>query len=160
MLGVNIASAAANKNMTPAELGMDLGVSRRTVMKWAKGYAVPDLEMLKRISKHLGVGPAKLLDRKVQTDEEIQAALDEYAAAAAKKSFKWEILRGILITVIGLFPMISQLLNLYYSKNGGEPTGFFAKFYNGNFDASILFISVIILFIGLWGLTGHLRKKK
>jgi len=162
MLGVNIATAAANKNLTPAELAMDLSLPRRTVMKWAKGYAVPDTEMLKKVAKMLGTSPSKLLEQKVQTDEEIDAALAVLRREAEKKSFKWNILRSILMIAVGFFPMMMQIMNLYYKGQPGgyeSATGMAAMFVTGNFDPSLMVIGLAIFALGVWGFVDCLKKR-
>ena len=54
-IGKNIAAYRKAKNMTQDELGNQLSVSNQAVSKWESGVSMPDIILLPKIAKALGI---------------------------------------------------------------------------------------------------------
>ena len=72
--------------MTQEQLGKKLGVTNKTVSRWANGNYMPDVEMLSLLSKEFGVSMNELISGERLTAEEFQKAADKNLAAALDNS--------------------------------------------------------------------------
>ncbi len=55
-----------SNNYTQDDLAKELGISRQAVSKWETGTAIPDLEVLLKISKLYGITINDILEPKIQ----------------------------------------------------------------------------------------------
>lgn len=71
-IGILISKIRKNKNLTQQELANQLGVSPKTISKWETGNGLPDISMLKRISKIFNITIEELLDGNLIKKEKIK----------------------------------------------------------------------------------------
>jgi len=73
-IGKLICKLRKGKNLTQRELGDILGVSSKTISKWECGSGLPDISIIKKISKELDISLEELLDgvKKESVDNEIK----------------------------------------------------------------------------------------
>ena len=60
--GQMIRNLCMDKNLTQQELADRMFVSRKTIGNWESGNRLPDISMLSRLARHLGVETYELLD--------------------------------------------------------------------------------------------------
>ena len=68
--GKRIRSLRQEKNLTQQQLADLMFVTRKTVGNWENGNRMPDITMLSRLSRHLGVQTYELLDEISGLDEQ------------------------------------------------------------------------------------------
>ena len=68
--GQRIRSLRMEKNLTQQDLADRMFVSRKTIGNWESGNRLPDISMLSRLARHLGVETYVLLDEMYSDDEE------------------------------------------------------------------------------------------
>ena len=68
--GKRIRSLRQEKNLTQQQLADLMFVTRKTVGNWENGNRMPDITMLSRLSRHLGVQTYELLDAISNCDEQ------------------------------------------------------------------------------------------
>ncbi len=68
--GKRIRTLRQEKNLTQQQLADLMFVTRKTVGNWENGNRMPDITMLSRLSRHLGVQTYKLLDAISGCDEQ------------------------------------------------------------------------------------------
>lgn len=61
-IGKHIRMLRQNKNLSQQQLADLMFVTRKTIGNWENGYRMPDITMLSRLSKCLGVHPIELLE--------------------------------------------------------------------------------------------------
>ena len=77
-IGKFILNTRKEKNLTQKELGDKLFVTDKAVSKWERGVSLPDITMLNKLSKILGVSVNDILDgtkesnRKIDVNKEIE----------------------------------------------------------------------------------------
>ena len=82
-IGQNIAFFRKRKNMTQEELAEKMSVTAQAVSKWECDTSYPDITVLQRLSKVLGVNSAAILDgeeRLVEIKEAPQEVIDRRVA--------------------------------------------------------------------------------
>ena len=97
-IGLLISKMRKNKNLTQNELANQLGVSHKTISKWETGNWLPDIIMLKKISKTFNITIEELLDGNIITKEKTNSK------------------KGINISVIILFVILIILIMLIISN--------------------------------------------
>ncbi|HPZ00712.1 MAG TPA: helix-turn-helix domain-containing protein [Clostridiales bacterium] len=87
IFGQNVLSLRKQANMTQAELGEKLNYSDKTISKWERGEAVPDITVLRQIADVFGVTVDDLvLDPKEKKKSyKAESALQKQAKKQAKK---------------------------------------------------------------------------
>jgi len=68
-IGKVILTLRKEKNLTQQELGDLLGVSPKTISKWECGNGLPDITILNKISKELGITIDELLNGKIENEK-------------------------------------------------------------------------------------------
>lgn len=97
-IGILISKLRKNKNLTQQELANQLGVSPKTISKWETGNGLPDISMLKKISKTFDITIEELLEGNTITKE--------------KKKHK----RGMYIILLIIFIILIVLLIFIFNK--------------------------------------------
>ncbi|MDD4795407.1 MAG: helix-turn-helix domain-containing protein [Bacilli bacterium] len=76
-IGKFIAQNRKDKKMTQQELGEKLGVTDKTISRWENGNYMPDLSLLKPLSKELGISINELLSGARINKEDYQDKFEE-----------------------------------------------------------------------------------
>ena len=87
-LGMRIASLRREKGMKQDELAEKLGVSSQAVSKWENDVSCPDIMLLPKLAKELGVTTDMLL-----TGERLETPEVQYVPEEKRKSFDELMLR-------------------------------------------------------------------
>lgn len=90
-IGKLISIIRKDKQLTQQQLGDILGVSSKTISKWETGNGLPDITILKKISKEFDITIDELLDGEI----EIKHPTDNKT-----KSTKYKIITTIFILII------------------------------------------------------------
>ena len=85
--GEKLSSLRKQANLTQAELGNRINVSRQAITKWEKNVGLPDLDNLKKLSAIFNVGIDELLDYKI---EEIKLELDVFKEHIGSENSKFK----------------------------------------------------------------------
>ncbi|MDE5867193.1 MAG: helix-turn-helix domain-containing protein [Lachnospiraceae bacterium] len=97
-------------NYTQDDLAKRLGISRQAVSKWETGTAIPDLEVLLKISKLYNITINDILEPNIQpqriTDFEQLSAIPEKELKEALKQFDTD---SLVIALMGASPEINSL---------------------------------------------------
>lgn len=70
LFGKRIRELRKEKNLSQQQLADLMFVTRKTVGNWENGNRMPDITMLSRLSRHLGIQTYELLDEISGTDEQ------------------------------------------------------------------------------------------
>lgn len=118
-IGKFIASLRKEQGLTQKELGDKLFVTDKAVSKWERGLSLPDITLLKSLSKELNAEITEILDgkrgttRKINIEEELQRLTKELKLKQRKSSKK--ILLAIIILI--LIIVYITFKNLYLGYN-------------------------------------------
>lgn len=85
-IGKFIAQLRHEGNMTQEELGKKLGVTNKTISRWENGNYMPDIEMLKLLSKVFRISINELLCGERLSDANFREKADETIAAVYRGS--------------------------------------------------------------------------
>ena len=93
-IGKNIARYRKAKGLTQEQLGELLGVTNQAVSKWELGVSMPDVMLLPKISKALGITlealyGIKAADKRIKADDFPKAANDHLIEFMVKQSGVW-----------------------------------------------------------------------
>lgn len=117
MLNENLSRIRRERGLTQEFLAIKLNVVRQTISKWENGTAVPDADMLCRISDALDVSVAELLGSPERVDKmditviaKSLAEINEQLAVRNRRSNN--VLKVILGAVIALFLLIAIVVVL------------------------------------------------
>lgn len=120
MLDENLSRIRRERGLTQESLAIKLNVVRQTISKWENGTAVPDADMLCRISDALDVSVAELLGSPERVDKmditaiaKSLAEINEQLAVRNRRSNN--ILKVILGAAIALFLLIAIVVVLNIS---------------------------------------------
>ncbi len=98
-----------NHNFTQDELASKLDISRQAVSKWETGAAIPDLEVLLKISKLYDISINEILEPQIQpqriTDFEQISTISE---KELKEVFKQFDIHSLVIALMGASPEINR----------------------------------------------------
>jgi len=94
-IGNFIREIRKKNNLTQKDLADKLGITYQAVSKWENGKNIPDIALLKEISKMFNVDINELLEGEVKTDKESSTRL-------SNKNFIWIILLLISVIVVVL----------------------------------------------------------
>ena len=76
-IGKFIAENRKKKGMTQEQLAEKLGVTSKTISRWENGNYMPDISLLKPISKELDISLNDLLSGEKVNNEQYQEKLEE-----------------------------------------------------------------------------------
>lgn len=117
-IGKFILNMRKEKNLTQKELGDKLFVTDKAVSKWERGVSLPDITMLNKLSKILGVSVNDILDgtkesnRKIDVNKEIEN-IKEMMNKKHKSKVK-KILLCLALLVIVIIYLIFKNISLGY----------------------------------------------
>lgn len=117
-IGKFIALNRKEKKMTQQELGEKLGVTDKTISRWENGNYMPDLSILKPLSKELCISINELLsgerirkeDYKEKFEENVINTIDYFTEEIKKNKFH----TGIIVFGVGIL-LVSLL---FFNSNG------------------------------------------
>ncbi len=127
-IGKFIAALRKQSGLTQEALGEKLGVSNKTISRWENGNYMPNIEMLRLLSKEFDVSINELLSGEKIPDEEFRKKADENVIKALKQdvfSFaerkeyfkkKWRIDHLPLLTALAAAPFIMVILGSLMNK--------------------------------------------
>lgn len=101
-IGKYIAQNRKDKKMTQQELGEKLGVTDKTISRWENGNYMPDLSLLKPLSKELGISINELLSGERINKEDYQEKFEENVINTIDYSTEEIKKNKINILIIGL----------------------------------------------------------
>lgn len=103
------------RGLTQQELGDILGVSSKTISKWECGNGLPDISILKKISKEFDITIEELLDGEIKTQQEELKENINHQEKTEKKSLTKKIIPlffiFIILTIIVVTIKINQKLD-------------------------------------------------
>jgi transcriptional regulator with XRE-family HTH domain len=99
-IGEKIKSLRLRDNMTQAELGNILNMSRNNVSKWETNVSVPSIEVIKELSKVFGIDVNDLVDDSIILDEGL---LDTREFLTPHFSFIIGIVAIMFVSIYALF---------------------------------------------------------
>jgi transcriptional regulator with XRE-family HTH domain len=117
-----ISELRKEKKLTQKELAEQLGVTDKAVSKWERGLSCPDISLLSKLSRLLGVTTSELLNGEKaepsapEVDTIVETTL-QYADTATKsviaKSARWKYVAIIVsvITLLGILVLMLQYGN-------------------------------------------------
>lgn len=117
MLNENLSGIRRERGLTQESLAIKLNVVRQTISKWENGTAVPDADMLCRISDALDVSIAELLGSPEDVDKMDITAIAKSLAEinqqlAVRNRRSHNVLKVILGAAIALFLLIAIVVVL------------------------------------------------
>lgn len=117
MLNENLSRIRRERGLTQESLAIKLNVVRQTISKWENGTAVPDADMLCRISDALDVSIAELLGSPEHVDKMDITAIAKSLAEinqqlAVRNRRSHNVLKVILGAAIALFLLIAIVVVL------------------------------------------------
>ena len=117
MLNENLSRIRRERGLTQESLAIKLNVVRQTISKWENGTAVPDADMLCRISDALDVSIAELLGSPEHVDKMDITAIAKSLAEinqqlAVRNRRSHNVLKAILGAAIALFLLIAIVVVL------------------------------------------------
>ncbi|MFA6752921.1 MAG: DUF4825 domain-containing protein [Bacilli bacterium] len=101
-IGKFIAQNRKDKKMTQQELGEKLGVTDKTISRWENGNYMPDLSLLKPLSKELSIGINELLSGEKISKEDYQDKFEENVLNTIDYSTEEIKKNRINTTIIGI----------------------------------------------------------
>ncbi len=105
-IGKFISENRKKKGMTQEQLAEKLGVTSKTISRWENGNYMPDISLLKPLSKELDITLNDLLSGEKINDEQYQDKLEENILNTIdytnKKINESNNIIGLLLTVLGL----------------------------------------------------------
>ena len=122
-------------NLTQEQFANELFVTRQAVSKWERGLSIPDIEIIKQISKKYNISLNVLL-------EIVDDAKKEERIPLAYKSYK-NIIRWFYIFVLSII-----LFVLYFFINCKDPNYFGTKFL-AFLAAVMIVISCFLIFLNI-----------
>lgn len=117
-----ISELRKEKKLTQKELAEQLGVTDKAVSKWERGLSCPDISLLSKLSRLLGITTSELLNGEKaepsapEVDTIVETTL-QYADTATKsviaKSARWKYVAIIVsvITLLGILVLMLQYGN-------------------------------------------------
>ncbi len=124
-IGSFLKTLRTEKELTQENLAEVLHVSGRTISRWETGSNMPDIGMLVEIADFFDVSIPEIIEgeRKSemmnQESRDTAKAMAQYSQAEVKKSKRKVV--GILLSVFGLFIMLSALLMFPAGSRGAGP---------------------------------------
>ena len=119
-IGAFLAELRKERNLTQDELGMQIGVTNKTISRWENGNYLPPVEMLQILSNKFDVSINEILngerindsDYKNVSEENVKCALNRSNAIISKhkKIMNWII----AIVVAFLYIIISFIFNYHF----------------------------------------------
>ena len=105
-IGKNISKLRKEKNLTQEELGNILGVSSKTISKWECSNSIPDITIMKKISKEFNIS----------IDELISCSKRDISHKNIIRSYK-KILTCLLIIILIIISIIICFFNQIRNQN-------------------------------------------
>ena len=113
-LGRRIQVLRESNLMTRSELAQDLGVTRKDLVDWEEGRAVPSAEHLVTLARKFGVDPRSLVEDPEEVME-VQARIEaEQKPAEGKK-----LVLAVICLILGIVILAGSVLVLYSMGDGG-----------------------------------------
>lgn len=89
--GKLISKQRENKGLTVSALAKKLGVSEKEVTEWEKGQKAPDITLLQKLSKVLGVTSDELLSGRIVNRSSVKKTVVDVACGVALVLFSFVI---------------------------------------------------------------------
>ena len=113
-LGRRIQVLRESNLVTRSELAQDLGVTRKDLVDWEEGRAVPTAEQLVDLARKFGVDPRSLVEDPEEVME-VQARIEaEQKPVTGKK-----LVLAFLCLILGIVILAGSVLVLYSMGDGG-----------------------------------------
>ena len=110
-LGRRIQVLRESNLVTRSELAQDLGVTRKDLVDWEEGRAVPTAEQLVDLARKFGVDPRSLVEEVMEVQARIEA---EQKPVTGKK-----LVLAFLCLILGIVILAGSVLVLYSMGDGG-----------------------------------------
>ena len=142
-IGERIKSHRTRLNLTQAQLGEKLFVTKQTVSKWENGWSIPDLELLGKLAALFGISSSALLED-ASTDTRVLAVSENYQKGAAQMQQgniqAWQDYKFGMFIHYGLYSILGEgewvMFNKPMDKDEYAETG--KVFTAGKFDGKRL----------------------
>ena len=113
-IGAFIAKCRKEKKLTQSELAEKLNVTDRSISNWENGRNMPDLSLFKPLCQELGITINDLMSGEKINKDKYQEKFEENIVNtidySTKKINKYSHTIGILLTIFGLFIVISAIM--------------------------------------------------
>ncbi len=113
-IGIFIAKCRKEKKLTQSELAEKLNVTDRSISNWENGRNMPDLSLFKPLCQELGITINDLMSGEKINKDKYQEKFEENIVNtidySTKKINKYSHTIGILLTIFGLFIVISAIM--------------------------------------------------
>ena len=113
-IGEFIAKCRKEKKLTQSELAEKLNVTDRSISNWENGRNMPDLSLFKPLCQELGITINDLMSGEKINKDKYQEKFEENIVNtidySTKKINKYSHTIGILLTIFGLFIVISAIM--------------------------------------------------
>ena len=130
--GKFIAKLRKEKNMTQEQLAEKMNVSINAVSKWERGLSFPDVSILKKLCKELGISVEELINGKEDKSEEAkERAIINVVNSKNKEKKKFKII--IIVSSILIAIIILASIMLYKNKDDE-----LEKYYERNYQMSLV----------------------
>ena len=103
-IGEKIAEMRKQNNMTQKDLAEKLNVSDKVISKWETGKSLPDVEMMMKLSRALGVSISELYECIENTEDRIK---EDYNEERIWQYKKYSILSYFLILMSPIFILLA-----------------------------------------------------
>ena len=114
-LGRRIQVMRESNLMTKSELAQDMGVTRKDLVDWEEGRAVPTAEQLVALARKFGVDPRSLVEDPAEAMETQERIETEQQPVSAKK-----LVLAVLGLILGLVILAGGVLVLYSMGAAGD----------------------------------------
>lgn len=118
-IGKLIAKLRKDKNITQADLGKKLGVTKNAVSKWERGLCLMDMSLLEPLSKILDISIVELLNgRKIENEVIPISEVDDYIRDSVQisgeitKNKILSIINKVIVTSIVFLVLLLAYLNI------------------------------------------------
>ena len=114
-LGRRIQVMRESNLMTKSELAQDMGVTRKDLVDWEEGRAVPTAEQLVALARKFGVDPRSLVEDPAEAMETQERIETEQQPVSGKK-----LVLAVLGLILGLVILAGGVLVLYSMGAAGD----------------------------------------
>ena len=130
--GKFIAKCRKDNKLTQEQLAEKMGVSINAVSKWERGLSFPDVSLLKKLCKELGISVEELINGEEDKSEEAK----ERAIINVVKSKNKEIKKNKIIIIVSIL-LIAILIvaSIFFYKNKENEL---EKYYERNYQMSFV----------------------
>lgn len=160
-IGIFIYELRKDKDMTQEELANKLGVSNKTVSRWERGVNLPDLSLLKAISKELDVSLIDLLngERTNNNIDEVEKTFINYNNYKLKDLDIEPYVKYSLIILTFLSLIITTLNMTYqvYQMNNIDQINSILLFIN---SWPLFTINILVIILAIVYIVAAIKSKK